>query len=487
MRGGSWRPRSAAPARRGCRRAGRPAPDQRCGRSRRTPVTASGRGEGEEPTGWPAGRSPRRRLTRAHHDSRSRGRACPPTTSGSPTPARRGRQGDPARVGLDPGRRNPRPRGASTASDACPHPDVHEPLQPVRADRRSGAAAPVARGRRRRGVGRRPGPRHPASGTAAGSPRAPTRWSCWAGGWTGAAATTRPGPRSATTRDRPRLGLPALHRPPARRGARSATGRRRTPRGRGLAAVAVDAVCRWAFDALPVDRIELCHAVENTGVGPGRREGRLHPRGPAAALLPLRRRREARRADLGRASPSIPRPCRLTAPSAERARRSEGDGEALRAGPAQGGGDRLGASARAPSPPGRRRVTKRCQRVDRRTMPCPPGMVKRATRAAARRARTANSADRRRGTQRSPRPCRIATVCPAQVHHRLAGRRPRGERADGGDRRLPAGAQDGPAAHGVAHQHDRGRRCRARCAAASTAQRTSWNASAASPFQPATR
>lgn len=38
-------------------------------------------------------------------------------------------------------------------------------------------------------------------------------------------------------------------------------------RGRGLAAVAVDRVCRWAFDGLPVDRIELCHAVENTASG----------------------------------------------------------------------------------------------------------------------------------------------------------------------------------------------------------------------------
>jgi RimJ/RimL family protein N-acetyltransferase len=34
-------------------------------------------------------------------------------------------------------------------------------------------------------------------------------------------------------------------------------------RGRGVAALAVDAACRWAFAALPVDRIELCHAVEN--------------------------------------------------------------------------------------------------------------------------------------------------------------------------------------------------------------------------------
>jgi RimJ/RimL family protein N-acetyltransferase len=38
-------------------------------------------------------------------------------------------------------------------------------------------------------------------------------------------------------------------------------------RGRGLAAAAVDAVCRWAFTHLPVDRIELCHAVENTASG----------------------------------------------------------------------------------------------------------------------------------------------------------------------------------------------------------------------------
>jgi RimJ/RimL family protein N-acetyltransferase len=38
-------------------------------------------------------------------------------------------------------------------------------------------------------------------------------------------------------------------------------------RGRGVAAVAVDAGCRWAFAALPIDRIELCHAVENTASG----------------------------------------------------------------------------------------------------------------------------------------------------------------------------------------------------------------------------
>ncbi|MGY2127755.1 GNAT family N-acetyltransferase [Blastococcus sp. SYSU DS0617] len=38
-------------------------------------------------------------------------------------------------------------------------------------------------------------------------------------------------------------------------------------RGRGLAAIAVDTVCRWAFATLPVDRIELCHAVENVASG----------------------------------------------------------------------------------------------------------------------------------------------------------------------------------------------------------------------------
>ena len=38
-------------------------------------------------------------------------------------------------------------------------------------------------------------------------------------------------------------------------------------RGRGVAASAVDAACRWAFGALPVDRIELCHAVENVASG----------------------------------------------------------------------------------------------------------------------------------------------------------------------------------------------------------------------------
>ena len=41
----------------------------------------------------------------------------------------------------------------------------------------------------------------------------------------------------------------------------------RGARGRGVAAVATDAVCRWAFDTLPVDRIELCHAVENAASG----------------------------------------------------------------------------------------------------------------------------------------------------------------------------------------------------------------------------
>ena len=38
-------------------------------------------------------------------------------------------------------------------------------------------------------------------------------------------------------------------------------------RGQGVAAVAVDAACRWAFTNLAVDRIELCHAVENVDSG----------------------------------------------------------------------------------------------------------------------------------------------------------------------------------------------------------------------------
>ncbi|SEL96334.1 Protein N-acetyltransferase, RimJ/RimL family [Blastococcus sp. DSM 46786] len=38
-------------------------------------------------------------------------------------------------------------------------------------------------------------------------------------------------------------------------------------RGRGLAPAAVDAACRWAFGALPVDRVELCHAVDNPASG----------------------------------------------------------------------------------------------------------------------------------------------------------------------------------------------------------------------------
>jgi RimJ/RimL family protein N-acetyltransferase len=38
-------------------------------------------------------------------------------------------------------------------------------------------------------------------------------------------------------------------------------------RGRGVAALAVDAACRWGFVTLPIDRIELCHAVENVASG----------------------------------------------------------------------------------------------------------------------------------------------------------------------------------------------------------------------------
>ena len=38
-------------------------------------------------------------------------------------------------------------------------------------------------------------------------------------------------------------------------------------RGRGVATDAVDAASRWAFGTLGVDRIELCHAVENVASG----------------------------------------------------------------------------------------------------------------------------------------------------------------------------------------------------------------------------
>ncbi|SDY55818.1 Protein N-acetyltransferase, RimJ/RimL family [Geodermatophilus africanus] len=38
-------------------------------------------------------------------------------------------------------------------------------------------------------------------------------------------------------------------------------------RGRAVAVRAVDVACRWAFAAVPLDRVELCHAVENTASG----------------------------------------------------------------------------------------------------------------------------------------------------------------------------------------------------------------------------
>jgi RimJ/RimL family protein N-acetyltransferase len=38
-------------------------------------------------------------------------------------------------------------------------------------------------------------------------------------------------------------------------------------RGRGVAPAVVDAVCRWAFQTLQLDRIELCHAVDNPASG----------------------------------------------------------------------------------------------------------------------------------------------------------------------------------------------------------------------------
>jgi RimJ/RimL family protein N-acetyltransferase len=36
-------------------------------------------------------------------------------------------------------------------------------------------------------------------------------------------------------------------------------------RGRGVAARAVDAACAWAFEAVPLERVQILHAVENTG------------------------------------------------------------------------------------------------------------------------------------------------------------------------------------------------------------------------------
>ena len=38
-------------------------------------------------------------------------------------------------------------------------------------------------------------------------------------------------------------------------------------RGRAVAVRAVDAACRWAFAAVPLERVELCHAVENPASG----------------------------------------------------------------------------------------------------------------------------------------------------------------------------------------------------------------------------
>ena len=38
-------------------------------------------------------------------------------------------------------------------------------------------------------------------------------------------------------------------------------------RGRSIAARAVDAACRWAFATVALERVELCHAVENTASG----------------------------------------------------------------------------------------------------------------------------------------------------------------------------------------------------------------------------
>ena len=38
-------------------------------------------------------------------------------------------------------------------------------------------------------------------------------------------------------------------------------------RGRAVATRAVDVACRWAFATVPLERVELCHAVENTASG----------------------------------------------------------------------------------------------------------------------------------------------------------------------------------------------------------------------------
>lgn len=40
----------------------------------------------------------------------------------------------------------------------------------------------------------------------------------------------------------------------------------RAARGRGVAVLATDTACRWAFENLPVDRIQILHASENAAV-----------------------------------------------------------------------------------------------------------------------------------------------------------------------------------------------------------------------------
>ena len=102
-----------------------------------------------------------------------------------------------------------------------------------------------------------------------------------------------------------------------------------------------------------------------------------------------------------------------------------------------------------------------------------PAMMKRATGTPAARARRAKSADSFAGTQRSPRPCRIATVRPRRWATGSPGRRPRGEPADGGDLRVAAGAQGGPAAHRVPDEDDRHARGPCSSRIRSIAQRTS--------------
>ncbi|MFC3501773.1 GNAT family N-acetyltransferase [Micromonospora krabiensis] len=67
----------------------------------------------------------------------------------------------------------------------------------------------------------------------------------------------------ATTADDELLGSVSLHQI---RGENAGIGYWTVPaaRGRGVASRSVDRLTRWAFDALRLHRVELCHAVANT-------------------------------------------------------------------------------------------------------------------------------------------------------------------------------------------------------------------------------